>query len=207
MQEGDDTKNGNKHNPYGASRLCPVHEGVQSRATQVVQAPAKVVDEVEEDIGEDKDDGLVDVNEAAWGCGHCQVQKDVKGGHDMSIDADLVQRLVAPVREHHDPVAQSDEQVHRAHDVGQHPRHLHQPRHRWVHHVTVISYLLEVQYYIHGLEGSIHRQCPDAPVGEVGREVDLEARRCVVAHGTHPRPHRPHGEVQRPEQPVAQVQA
>lgn len=45
-------------------------------------------------------------------------------------------RLTVPVGVHDDPVAEGDEQVHGAHDVGQHPGHLHQPRHGWVHHVT-----------------------------------------------------------------------
>ena len=32
------------------------------------QTPAEVVNEVEENVDEDENDGLVDVNEATWGC-------------------------------------------------------------------------------------------------------------------------------------------
>lgn len=45
-------------------------------------------------------------------------------------------RLTVPVGVHEGPVAQGDEDVHGSHDVGEHPRHLHEPRHGRVHNLA-----------------------------------------------------------------------
>lgn len=45
-------------------------------------------------------------------------------------------RLTVPVGVHESPVAEGDEDVHGAHDVGEHPRHLHESWHGRVHHLA-----------------------------------------------------------------------
>lgn len=75
------------------------------------------------------------------------------------------------------------------------------------HSLTIVGYLLQVENNIDCLDGRVEGQCPDAPVGEVGHEVQLEGRGRVVAHGANPRPHRPHGEVQCPKQSIPEIQA